>query len=119
MRRNVLLFSLALAGLLAIPASGAKTVVEFTDGRYLEVRAHEVLESWVRLEVERGSMMYVPTRRVEMIQRDEREVYRSPETLIVTAAPEPESEEPTLRLRQHPHPESRLTPRLLPRPPID
>ena len=50
--------------------------MEFTDGRYLEVHAHEVLEHWVRLEVRQGSTMVVPARRIEMIELDDREVYR-------------------------------------------
>lgn len=74
--RTTILSSLALVFLAAVHPVDAKTVVEFTDGRYLEVHAHEVLEHWVRLEVRQGSTMVIPARRIEVIELDDREVYR-------------------------------------------
>ena len=61
-RRSVFLVLLGVLSVLS-PAF-AETYVEFSDGRYLTIRGHEVGDGWVRLEFTRSSWMVVPTESV-------------------------------------------------------
>jgi hypothetical protein len=53
-----------------VPAVAAKEVVEFTDGRYLEIRSYTVRGDTIRLDVDRGSFLVIPLDSVDEIRRD-------------------------------------------------
>ena len=67
-------FAVCLAG----GSTRAAEVVEFADGRYLEVRSHTVLGDYIRLEVPSGSYLVFPVARVDEIRHERRLVYRYP-----------------------------------------
>ena len=64
-RRSVFLVLLGVLSVLS-PAF-AETYVEFSDGRYLAIRDHEIGDGWVRLELARNSWMVIPTESVTRI----------------------------------------------------
>ena len=76
MRRTIA--GIALAACLAGGAARAADVVEFADGRYLEVQSHSVLGDYIRLEVRPGSFLVFPADRVDEIRRERLLVYRQP-----------------------------------------
>jgi hypothetical protein len=60
-----------LAAVCAWPATvEAREVVEFTDGRYLEIRSYVVQGDLIRLDVDRGSFLVIPVASVDEIRRD-------------------------------------------------
>jgi len=67
--------ALILVSLLGSGAALAADVVEFSDGRYLEVRSHSVEGDAIRLEVDRGSFMVIPADSVDTIRREREIVY--------------------------------------------
>ena len=80
-----------LAGLVlsilvcAAPAPAeAREVVEFVDGRYLEIRSYTVQGDLIRLDVGRGSFLVIPVASVDEIRRDWLIVFSTaPETVPV------------------------------------
>jgi hypothetical protein len=54
----------------------AAEVVEFADGRYLEVRSHAVEGEYLRLTVDDGSFLIFPAYQVDTIREDWQVVYR-------------------------------------------
>ena len=60
-------------------AATALEVVEFTDGRYLEVRDHEVQQHAIILEVDPGAWVVIPSDQVKAIGRDGETIYPEPE----------------------------------------
>ena len=99
MRRTIPCFLFALAMLVAVPAALAGTFVEFNDGRFLEVRSHELLDGWVRLVLGPGSSIVIPAGNVVIIERNDRVVYRH--------APDALATEPALAKVQPPVPSLR------------
>jgi hypothetical protein len=55
----------------------AREVVEFTDGRYLEIRSYRVEGDLIRLDVDRGSFMIIPVASIDEIRRDRDVVFSS------------------------------------------
>lgn len=75
--RRVLLGLALLAVVCGWPAASyADEVVEFTDGRYLQVRSHADEGYYVRLVVGRDSLIIIPANRIDAIRRDQQVVYR-------------------------------------------
>jgi hypothetical protein len=73
MRRTIV--GIAFAACLAGGAVRAADVVEFADGRYLEVQSHSVLGDFIRLEVRTGSYLVFPATQVDEIRRERLVVY--------------------------------------------
>ena len=48
----------------------AREVVEFVDGRYLEIRSYVAQGDLIRLDVDRDSFMVIPVANVDEIRRD-------------------------------------------------
>jgi len=60
-----------LAAVCVWPAMAeAREVVEFADGRYLEIRSYVVRGDLIRLDVATGSFMVIPVASVDEIKRD-------------------------------------------------
>jgi hypothetical protein len=60
-----------LAAVCVWPAAAeAREVVEFADGRYLEIRSYVVRGDLIRLDVATGSFMVIPVASVDEIKRD-------------------------------------------------
>ena len=53
----------------------AREVVEFADGRYLEIRSYVVHGDLIRIDVDRGSFMVIPVASVDEIRRDREVVF--------------------------------------------
>jgi hypothetical protein len=69
--RRILPGLVLLAALCLLPAIvEAREVVEFADGRYLEIRSYAVQGDLIRLDVDRGSFMVIPVGSVDEIRRD-------------------------------------------------
>lgn len=64
---------LLAAGTAAVRAA---EVVEFVDGRYLEIRSHRVSGPLIRLDVAQDSFLVVPQSCVDAIRRDRQVVFR-------------------------------------------
>lgn len=70
MRNRIVLSVVALVAIAsAVQPASAAEVVRFTDGRYLEVAAHEIHGKGIRLTVERGGVIVLPLAQVEKIER--------------------------------------------------
>lgn len=70
-----------LTTVLLSPLAFAGEVVEFTDGRYLEVESHQVIDDAMRLNVSGSSYLVFPLSQVDRIERGGREVFRQPGTV--------------------------------------
>jgi len=69
--RRILPGLVLLAAVCVWPAAvEAREVVEFVDGRYLEIRSYVVQGDFIRLDVDRGSFMVIPVASVDEIRRD-------------------------------------------------
>ena len=67
-----------LAAVCVWPAAAeAREVVEFADGRYLEIRSYVVHGDLIRLDVDRGSFMVIPVASIDEIRRDRDVVFSS------------------------------------------
>ena len=67
-----------IAALCVLPATvEAREVVEFSDGRYLEISSYVVNGDLIRLDVGRGSFMVIPVLSVDEIRRDRDVVFSS------------------------------------------
>jgi hypothetical protein len=64
--------------LLASTAVSADETVRFHDGRYLKVKAHSTTDRSIRFDFAGGAFVMVPTRRVDVIDRDGRIVFVGP-----------------------------------------
>jgi len=56
-------------------ASHASEVVEFADGRFLEVQSHLDEGYYIRLVVDRDSFMIIPASKIDEIRQNQRVVY--------------------------------------------
>lgn len=91
--RRILPGLVLFAALCVLPASvEAGEVVEFADGRYLEIRSYVVQGDLIRLDVDRGSFMVIPVVSIDEIRRDrdvvfslDRAVLPEPQTAQVTS----------------------------------
>ena len=70
MRRTLPGLVLLAAVCLWPAAIEAREVVEFTDGRYLEIRSYVVQGDLIRIDVATGSFMVIPVASVDEIKRD-------------------------------------------------
>ena len=76
--RRILPGLVLLSVVCVVPAIvEAKEVVEFTDGRYLEIRSYRVEGDLIRLDVDRGSFMVIPVASIDEIRRDRDVVFSS------------------------------------------
>jgi hypothetical protein len=67
-----------LTAVCAVPTNaGSRDVVEFTDGRYLEVRSYTVQGDLIRLDVDHGSFIVIPVASVDEIRRNREIVFSS------------------------------------------
>lgn len=70
---------LLVAGLLlASTAVSAEEVVRFHDGRYLKVESHSTTDRSIRFDFAGGGFVRIPTRRVDVIDRNGRIVFVGP-----------------------------------------
>lgn len=76
--RRILLGLVLLSAVCVMPATvDAREVVEFSDGRYLEIRSYVVQGDLIRLDVGRGSFMVIPVASIDEIRRDRDVVFDS------------------------------------------
>jgi len=76
--RRILPGLVLFAALCVLPSSvEAGEVVEFSDGRYLEIRSYAVQGDLIRLDVDRRSFMVIPVVSVDEIRRDREVVFSS------------------------------------------
>jgi hypothetical protein len=75
MRRAIGFLGLGLVIYLCPAAIEASEVVEFTDGRYLEIRSHVVDGAFMRLELADDSLLIFPRTQVDSIRSDWTPVY--------------------------------------------
>ena len=87
MRSTCLSLALPVTLLLIGTAAVAGEVVEFTDGRYLEIRNHKVQEHAIILEVDPGAWVVIHADKVRSIGRDGVTVYPEPEAAAKPAVP--------------------------------
>jgi len=71
--RNVLAVIVCLQA--AAPFALAGDVVEFADGRYLEIQRHELHGESVRLELQSGAWLEIPASQIDSIERRGRVIY--------------------------------------------
>lgn len=76
--RRILPGLVLFAALSVLPSAvEAGEVVEFSDGRYLEIRSYVVQGDLIRLDVDLGSFMVIPVVSVDEIRRDRDVVFSS------------------------------------------
>jgi hypothetical protein len=72
-----------ITALCVLPATvEAREVVEFSDGRYLEIRSYVVQGDLIRLDVGRASFMVIPVQSVDEIRRDRNVVFSSTQAIL-------------------------------------
>ena len=76
--RRILPGLVLLSVVCLVPATAeAREVVEFNDGRYLEIRSYRVEGDLIRLDVDRGSFMVIPVASIDEIRRDRDLIFSS------------------------------------------
>ena len=76
--RRILPGLVLFAAMFALSAAvEAREVVEFADGRYLEIRSYVVQGDLIRLNVAPGSFMVIPVVGIDEIRRDRDVVFSS------------------------------------------